>query len=68
MDDRACCCSSRAVVRVLMPPTADRPWWVELLLCGHHFRISQWTQAAAGAVARVMLGASVEWTADLAPL
>jgi len=51
-----------------MPPTADRPCWVELLLCGHHFRLSQWTLAAAGAVAWVMLGASVERTAELALL
>jgi hypothetical protein len=29
---------------------------VDLLLCGHHFRNSQWTLAAAGAVARVMPG------------
>ena len=34
----------------------DRPYRVDLLLCGHHFRLSQWTLAAAGAVARVMPG------------
>ena len=43
MDDRACCCSARPVVRVLMPATPSRPYRVELLLCGHHFRLSQWT-------------------------
>ena len=32
------------------------PYRVDLLLCGHHFRLSQWTLAAAGAVARVMPG------------
>ena len=36
---------------VLMPPTPQRPHSVELLLCGHHFRNSQWTLAAAGAMA-----------------
>jgi hypothetical protein len=44
------------MVRVLMPATQSRPYRVDLLLCGHHFRLSQWTLAAAGAVARVMPG------------
>jgi hypothetical protein len=48
-----------------MPPTADRPHEVELLLCGHHFRRSQWTLAAAGAVIRVVAG---ERTPELALL
>ena len=56
MDDRACCCPSRPMVRVLMPATPSRPYRVDLLLCGHHFRLSQWTLAAAGAVARVLPG------------
>jgi hypothetical protein len=56
MDDKACCCPSRPIVRVLMPATASRPYRVDLLLCGHHFRLSQWTLAAAGAVARMMPG------------
>jgi hypothetical protein len=68
MDDRACCCPSRPVVRVLMPSTHDRPHRVELLLCGHHFRLSQWTLAAAGAVARVMPGPPAEQTSELALL
>jgi hypothetical protein len=41
------------MMRVLMPPTADRAYSVELLLCGHHFRLSQWTLAAVGAVAQI---------------
>jgi hypothetical protein len=49
MDNQSCCCPSRAVARVIMPPTADRPYEVELLLCGHHLRLSQRTLAAAGA-------------------
>ncbi len=56
MDDRACCCPSRPMVRVLMPAAADRPYRVDLLLCGHHFRLSQWTLAAAGAVAQILPG------------
>jgi hypothetical protein len=68
MDDKACCCPSRPVVKVLMPPAADRPYRVELLLCGHHFRLSQWTLAAAGAVARVMPGSSAGRASELALL
>jgi hypothetical protein len=44
------------MVRVLMPATSARPYRVDLLLCGHHFRVSQWTLAAAGAVAWVLPG------------
>ena len=56
MDDKACCCPSRPMVRVLMSAIPARPYRVDLLLCGHHFRLSQWTLAAAGAVARVLPG------------
>jgi hypothetical protein len=49
-----------------MPRTSDRPYRVELLLCGHHFRLSQWTLAAVGAVARVMPGNSAECSSELA--
>ena len=56
MDDRACCCTARPVVRVLMPPIPGRPYRVDLLLCGHHYRLSQWTLAAAGGVARILPG------------
>jgi hypothetical protein len=48
-----------------MPPTADRPHEVELLLCGHHLRQSQGTLAAAGAEIYVM---QVEPGAELALL
>jgi hypothetical protein len=68
MDDKACCCPSRPVVKVLMLPAADRPYRVELLLCGHHFRLSQWTLAAVGAVARVMPGGSAGRVSELALL
>ena len=56
------------MVRVLMPASRDRPYRVELLLCGHHFRLSQWTLAAAGAVARVLPGRHTAETAKLALL
>jgi hypothetical protein len=42
------------MVRVIMPATADRTHPVELLLCGHHFRTSRQTLAAAGATVRDM--------------
>ena len=60
MDDRACCCPSRPTVRVLMPTAPDRPYRVDLLLCGHHFRgLSQWS-AGAGAVVDVIPDTSGE--------
>jgi hypothetical protein len=68
MDDRACCCPSQPVVRVLMPTAPDRPHRVDLLLCGHHFRRSQWTLAAAGAVARVLPGRAAAEGSGLALL
>src|ERR1700744_5615599 len=42
----ACCCPANPVVRVVMPATAGRPHRTELLLCGHHFRISRPALAA----------------------
>ena len=46
---RACCCPARPVVTVVMPPTVSCPHPVDLLLCGHHFRVSQAALRAAGA-------------------
>ena len=34
-----------------MPPTAQRPYSVDLLLCGHHYRVSR--QALTAARARI---------------
>jgi hypothetical protein len=45
----ACCCPANAVVRVVMPAIAARPHPTELLLCGHHYRVSRQALAAAGA-------------------
>jgi len=49
VEDRACCCPARPVVTVIMPPAPGRPHPVDLLLCGHHFRVSQAALTAAGA-------------------
>ena len=55
---RACCCPARPAVRVMMPPTADRPRPVDLWLCGHHYRASVAALRAAGAtVQRLVLPA-----------
>jgi hypothetical protein len=50
--DQACCCSARAVVQVVMPPTPARPHRTELLLCAHHYGVSRQALAAAGAAVR----------------
>jgi hypothetical protein len=54
--DQACCCVARAVVRVVMPPTADRPHETELLLCGHHYRVSRAALSAAHASVHELAG------------
>jgi hypothetical protein len=54
--DQACCCVARAVVRVVMPPTADRPHETELLLCGHHYRVSRAALASAHASVHELAG------------
>ena len=56
------------MVRVIMPPTAERAHPVELLLCGHHFRLSQWTLATAGTVAQNMRGDVAGRASELALL
>jgi hypothetical protein len=37
---QACCCPARPVVRVMIPPNEKCPRWTDLLLCGHHYRVS----------------------------
>jgi len=56
LTDQACCCVARAVVRVVMPPTADRPHESELLLCGHHYRASRAALSAAHATVHELAG------------
>jgi hypothetical protein len=43
MENRADCCSARATYLVVLPATATRAKPAELLLCGHHLRISRAT-------------------------
>jgi hypothetical protein len=58
--DRSCCCPARPVVTVFIPPAAERPHRVDLLLCGHHYLTSRAALAAAGAVAIDETGAVLE--------
>jgi hypothetical protein len=52
----ACCCAARAAVQITMPPTAARPHETELLLCGHHYRVSRPVLEAAHAAVRELPG------------
>ena len=61
--DRACCCVARAVVRVVMPLTPDRPHETELLLCGHHYRVSRASLVAAPAQVEELPGVGADDTA-----
>jgi hypothetical protein len=36
------------MVEVIMPPTAERQHSVDLLLCGHHYRVFRQALVAAG--------------------
>jgi len=44
---------------VVMPPSPSRPHPVDLLLCGHHYRVSQAALRAAGAAAYDDTGAVI---------
>lgn len=52
----ACCCPANPVVRVTMPATATRPHITELLLCGHHYRVSLQALSAANATVTEIRG------------
>ena len=65
LTDRSCCCPARPVVRVIMPPTRTRPWKTDLLLCGHHYRVSRGSLAAAHAAVREIPGTPSETAAWL---
>lgn len=54
----ACCCPATPVVRVVMPPTQTRPHPTDLLLCGHHYRVSRQKLAALGATVQKLPGVS----------
>jgi len=53
---RACCCPARPAVRAVMPAVAARPNPTELLLCGHHYRVSHRVLAEAGATVTALPG------------
>jgi hypothetical protein len=48
-----------------MPPTPSRPHSVDLLLCGHHYRISRARLGASGARAEDLPGHSADVAAAL---
>jgi hypothetical protein len=60
LPDRACCCPARPVVKVLIPPAHGRSHSADLLLCGHHYRVSQAALAKVGAVVLDETGAVVQ--------
>jgi hypothetical protein len=60
---RACCCPANAVVRVIIPPNAARPRETDLLLCGHHYRISRRALGAAHATVRQLPGTPADTAA-----
>jgi len=49
--ERACCCTAKPAVLVVMPTSATRPHRTELLFCMHHYRASRRGLGAAGALA-----------------
>lgn len=64
---RACCCPAQPVVVVVLPPRGDRPAETDLVLCGHHYRVSKAALAAAGATILDMTGHRLEdsdWPGD----
>jgi hypothetical protein len=60
LSGQACCCVAQAVVRVIMPPTADRPHEMGLLLCGHHYRDSRAALTAAHATMSELPGSAAD--------
>ncbi len=53
---RACCCPAKAAVRVVIPPSPGRPRETDLLLCGHHYRVSRPALVRANATAYPLPG------------
>lgn len=46
---RACCCAAKPAVIAVIPAASGRPAPTELLLCGHHYRVSRAALVAKGA-------------------
>jgi len=57
--DRACCCPARPVVTVVIPAGRGHPHPVDLLLCGHHYRVNLAVLRAVGADAYDETGALI---------
>jgi hypothetical protein len=49
--DQACCCSARPDYLVVVPVSSSRDYPTDLLLCGHHYRVSRPVLASAGIAA-----------------
>jgi hypothetical protein len=47
------------MVTIVLPPTASCPYPIDLLLCGHHYRVSQAALRAEGATAYDQAGAAI---------
>src|SRR5215472_11356359 len=56
---RACCCPAKPMVIAIMPPRRGRKHPTDLLLCGHHYRVSRKVLAAAGATVLDLSGVPV---------
>jgi hypothetical protein len=56
---RSCCCPARPALIAVMPPASGRPHQSDLLLCGHHYRLSRRALAIAGAMVMDMAGSTV---------
>jgi hypothetical protein len=56
---RACCCPAKPAVIAVIPARPGRNHPTDLLLCGHHYRVSRKGLAAAGATVLGLNGAPV---------
>jgi hypothetical protein len=65
--EHTCCCPAKAVVRVTMPPAPGRPHETDLLLCGHHYRVSRHALASDRAAVRELPGTSADVAAWIRP-
>ncbi len=57
--DRACCCPASPVVTAVIPAGPGHPVPEDLLLCGHHYRVSCAALLAIGAEVYDKTGARV---------
>jgi hypothetical protein len=56
---RACCCPAKPAVIAVIPPRPGRNHPTDLLLCGHHYRVSGKGLVAAGATVLDLNGAPI---------